>query len=165
MAGRLARLWSTLSFPASAFFLVLNPRIHPAHGMSWARRLRLALQMWRNTRLVWTGTSYKAHLAMATKLFEIPPEEEGVVVECGCYLGGSTANLSLICEAVGRKLIVYDSFEGLPIPEGNDLYATEGQAGYLRGDLEVVETNVRRFGAIGQCEFRRLVQRDPAGPR
>ena len=39
---------------------------------------------------------------------------EGVVVECGCFLGGSTANLSLVCEVVGRELIVYDSFEGLP---------------------------------------------------
>ena len=54
--------------------------------------------MWRNTRRVFTGTSYKAHLAMAVKLLEIPPEVEGAVVECGCYRGGSTANLSLVCE-------------------------------------------------------------------
>ena len=52
------------------------------------------------------------------------PVTEGVVVECGCYLGGSTANLSLICQAVGRELIVYDSFEGLPAGDANDSIAT-----------------------------------------
>ena len=59
--------------------------------------------MWKTTRGVWTGTSYKAHLAMAVKLLEIPPEVEGVVVECGCYVGGSSANLSLACEPPGAS--------------------------------------------------------------
>ena len=112
-----------VSFPATAFFLFINPRIHPAYGLGWRKRLGLAWRMWRTTRGVWTGTSPKAHLAMAVKLFEIPPEVEGVVVECGCFMGGSTANLSLACEITGRRLIVYDSFEGLPPPRGNDRFA------------------------------------------
>jgi hypothetical protein len=111
--------------------------------------------MWKTTRGVWTGTSYKAHLAMAVKLLEIPPEVEGVVVECGCYVGGSSANLSLACEAAGRELIVYDSFEGLPPPTGNDEYARRMQTGFLRGDLEVVKENVARFGRIERCSFRK----------
>ena len=45
------------------------------------------------------------------------PRSKGAVVECGCWCGGSTANLSLVCDIVGRQLIVYDSFEGLPPPE------------------------------------------------
>jgi O-methyltransferase len=154
-AQRASRLWATLTLPATALFLLWNPRIDPAYGLSWPRKVRLALRMWRTTRGVYTGTSYKAHLAIAAKLFEIPPEVEGVVVECGCFAGGSTANLSLACEIAGRDLIVYDSFEGLPPPQAGDKYAKEAQTGALAADLETVRENVRRFGAIERCTFRK----------
>jgi O-methyltransferase len=123
--------------------------------MTWRRKALLAVRMWRTTRGVFTGTSYKAHLAMAVKLLELPPDVEGVVVECGSFLGGSTANLSLVCDIVGRDLIVYDSFEGLPPPTARDKYATAEATGSLRGDLDVVMDNVSRFGAIDRCTFRK----------
>src|SRR6266567_2092263 len=40
---------------------------------------------------------------------------EGDLVECGCYLGGSSAKLSLVAAALGRRLWVCDSFQGLPV--------------------------------------------------
>jgi hypothetical protein len=86
--------------------------------------------MYRNARRIPTLTSYKAHLAMAVKLLEIPPTVDGVVVECGCYLGGSTANLSLVCDIVRRELVVYDSFEGLSPAQSGDKYANERTEGY-----------------------------------
>ena len=128
--------------------------------MSWSRKLKLALRMWRNTRRVPTGTSYRAHLAMAVKLLEIPPTAKGVVVECGCWQGGSTVNLSLICDIVDRRLVVYDSFEGLPRAEPNDKYASPYGEGYLAADLDSVKENVRRFGKIECCEFRKGWFRD-----
>ena len=135
---------------------VLDKRaIHPAYRLSWRKKFKLAYRLYRNTMQVRTGTSYKAHLAMAAKLLEIPPEVEGVVVECGCWLGGSTANLSIICDLVGRNLIVYDSFEGLPPPEDHDKYANEATHGLFRGTLERVQENVRKYGVIERCEFRR----------
>jgi hypothetical protein len=97
---------------------------------------------------------------MAAKLFEMGPAVEGVVVECGCWVGGTTANLSLICEVVGRNLIVYDSFEGLPPPAAGDEDLGPDVAGAFRGDLEVVQENVRRFGVIERCEFRKGWFRD-----
>jgi O-methyltransferase len=144
-----------VTFPSTMFYLLFDPRIHPAYRLTWPRKIRLAYRMWRTTREVFTGTSYKAHLAMAVKLLEIPPEVEGAVVECGCYLGGSTANLSLACEVVGRELIVYDSFEGLPPPTANDKYAKDEATGFLRAELDVVRENVRRFGAVERCSFRK----------
>jgi hypothetical protein len=152
---RLSRLWELVTFPSTVLYLFFNPRIDPAYGLTWPRKLRLALRMWRTTRGIFTGTSYKAHLAMAVKLLEIPPHVEGVVVECGCFLGGSAANLSLACDVVGRDLIVYDSFEGLPPPTESDKYAAESRTGFLRADIEVVEANVRRFGAVERCRFRK----------
>lgn len=148
-------LYRTLTLPAVPFFLLRNEQLHPAYRMSYLRRLRLALRMRRNTKHINTGTSYRAHLAMTAKLLSIPPEVEGDVVECGCFLGGSTANLSLACEIAGRNLIVYDSFEGMPPAQPGDIYATPEAEGWLRGDLEVVQDNVRRYGAIGVCSFRK----------
>jgi O-methyltransferase len=121
--------------------------------MGWWRRIRLALRMYRNTRRILSLTSYKAHLAMAVKLLKVPPKVEGVVVECGCYLGGSTANLSLVCEIVGRELVVYDSFAGLPAPDPRDKYGNPFTEGVLDADLEQVKANVRRYGAIDSCTF------------
>jgi hypothetical protein len=70
---RLSRAWTTLTLPATVFYLLFNPRIHAAYELTWPRKFRLALRMWRTTRKVFTGTSYKAHLAIAAKLLEIPP--------------------------------------------------------------------------------------------
>ncbi|MET0737620.1 MAG: TylF/MycF/NovP-related O-methyltransferase [Acidimicrobiales bacterium] len=141
--------------PVTVWFLFLNRRVQAAYGMGWWRLCRLAWRMYRNTIRVPTGTSYRAHLAMLAKLLEVPPEVEGVVVECGCYLGGSTVNLSLICEAVGRELIVYDSFEGLPEGDANDKIASPYTPGMFAGPLEEVRANVARYGVIGVCEFRK----------
>jgi O-methyltransferase len=155
LAVRLARSWATISWPAAVLYLLYNPRQHPAYMLTWRRKFVLAYRMWRTTRRVITGTSYKAHLAMANKLLEIPPEVEGVVVECGCWYGGSTANLSLVCDIVGRDLIVYDSFEGLPPPEEGDLYAKDEATGLLKVELDDVRENVRKFGAVERCTFRK----------
>ena len=155
LGPRLERLWELATLPATVLYLFLDPRIDPAYGLTWAGKLRLAWRMLRTTRAVNTATSYKAHLAMAVKLLEVPHELDGVVVECGCFLGGSTANLSLVCDIVGRELIAYDSFEGLPAPKGNDQYARHEQTGFLRGDLETVRSNVRRHGAPDRVTFRK----------
>jgi O-methyltransferase len=141
------------ALPFAVLFLFYDRNIHPAYRMTWAKKLFLALRMHRNTRRISSLTSYKAHLAMAVKLLEVPPEVEGVVVECGCFLGGSTANLSLACELAGRDLFVYDSFEGLPAPDPDDKYGNEMTEGFLRADLERVKKNVRRNGAIERCTF------------
>lgn len=147
--------WRVITLPAAVFFLFHSQRFHPAYRMTWRRKVWLGTRMLRNTRRVLTGTSYKAHLAMAVKLLEIPPEIEGDVVECGCFRGGSTANLSLVCDIVDRRLVVYDSFAGLPAPQPGDIYANEMTEGGFTADLELVRATVTRLGRIGRCEFRK----------
>jgi hypothetical protein len=154
------RQYHALSLPLTALFLLYNRRIHASYAMTWRKKFALAFKMRRATRKIQSGTSYKAHLAMAAKLLEIPPRLKGAVVECGCWMGGSTACLSLVCDIVGRELIVYDSFEGLPAAEPGDKYASPLGEGYLRADLEAVRDNVRRYGAIERCTFRKGWFRD-----
>lgn len=88
---------------------------------------------------------------MALKILETPPDVEGVVIECGSWQGGSSANLSLICKLTGRRLLIYDSFQGLPEsrPEDRQPY----QTGEFAGSLETVKRNIARYGAIECCEF------------
>jgi hypothetical protein len=155
IATRLRSFHDAATLPLAIYFLLNHHRFDPAYRLSWWRRVTLGVRMFRNTRRITTGTSYRAHLAMAAKLFLLPPSVPGAVVECGCWKGGSTANLSLICDVVGRNLIVYDSFAGMPTAPPNDKYAWAEGEGSFRGDLEVVEDNVRRFGAIDRCTFRK----------
>lgn len=155
---RRIRSWQELlhvaSIPLLAIF-TLDPRtLHPSYRMTLRRRLALVFRLWRNTRRIETGISYKAHVAMAAKLLATPPEVDGVVVECGSWNGGTTANLSLICRVAGRQLIVYDSFEGLPAAEPGDRHARPEARGLYCGDLDTVRSNVSRYGDISRCEFR-----------
>ncbi|OGD27401.1 MAG: hypothetical protein A2Y56_03385 [Candidatus Aminicenantes bacterium RBG_13_63_10] len=92
-------------------------------------------------------------------ILSLSPEREGVVVEAGCYQGGSTAKLSLAAEKAGRKLVVFDSFQGLPDhrePPAENIFGETVRfpPGEYRATLEEVKANVARFGAPGVCEFR-----------
>lgn len=133
-------------------------RIAPGHGMNYRKRVFLGFRLWRNHARLTSGTSWRAHMVMAMKLMEIPPSVGGDVVECGCWEGGSTVNLSIICAALGRKLRVYDSFEGLPPPEEGDPIAQKTfRGGFIPGvfggTLEQVKSNVEKYGDISVCSF------------
>ncbi len=109
--------------------------------------------MLRNKLRIPTGTSFKAHLAMALKILETPPEEKGCIVECGTWKGGSAANLSLVCEIAGRKLLIFDSFEGVPKGDPNDNEAKGYQRGDYAGSLDEVRANISRYGSINRCQL------------
>lgn len=108
--------------------------------------------MFLNKLRVNTGTSYKAHLAMALKIFETPPNVAGDILECGTWQGGSAVNLSLVCKMTGRKLLIYDSFEGLPVGKAEDRQGFY-ETGEYCGSLDLVKQNIERYGAIEVCEF------------
>jgi O-methyltransferase len=153
MSRFLMKAHYVLTVPVSILFILTSKSIHPAYRMSWLKKFRLGFRMFFNTLRIQTGTSYKSHLAMALKILETPPETPGDIIECGTWKGGCAANLSLVCKIVGRKLKVYDSFEGLPEGEPGDREARHYQKGDYRGPLETVRMNIHRYGAIECCEF------------
>lgn len=142
-----------LSVPYSIVAIMASDQIHPAYRMTWPRRFGLGLRMFLNTLRVPTATTYKAHLAMAVKILETAPDVPGDIVECGTWKGGTAVNLSLVCRIAGRRLIVFDSFEGLPVPEAGDRRGEDYEAGDFRGSLEEVRENIRRHGALERCDF------------
>lgn len=149
----LLKVHYVLTVPIAIYFILGSQKIHPSYKMTWWRKTRLGWKMFRNKLSVQTGTSYKAHLAMALKLLETPPEETGDVVECGTWKGGSAVNLSLVCKITGRKLRIFDSFEGLPPGEEGDREAVNYEAGEYMGTLPEVKSNLTKYGAIECCEF------------
>lgn len=153
IAGFLMKLYYLVTIPVSLVFLLHSARIHPAYQMSWPKRIAFGIRVVLNKHRIPTGTSYKTALVMALKLFELPPDIRGVVVECGTWKGGTAASLSLACRIVGRKLVVCDSFEGLPLGDALDREAPGYQAGEYRGTLAEVRANIERYGDIGCCEF------------
>jgi O-methyltransferase len=85
----------------------------------------------------------------------------GDIIQCGAFKGGSTAKLSVLAALTGRRLIVCDSFEGLPrTEESTQRHVSFGDqpdyvfgAGEYAGSLDEVRANVTRAGDIGVCTF------------
>ena len=98
-------------------------------------------------------------LEFATTILELPDDVPGVIVEAGCFKGGSTAKFSLAARAAGRKLVVFDSFEGIPPNDEDHGHNLFGQhtphfdAGSYAGGLDEVKGNVARWGAPEVCEY------------
>ncbi|MGI8812176.1 MAG: TylF/MycF/NovP-related O-methyltransferase [Pyrinomonadaceae bacterium] len=153
MSRFLMKVYYVLTVPIAIYFILDSAKIHPAYKLDFFKKYRLGLTMFLNKLRIETGTSYKAHLAMALKIFETPPEVEGVVLECGTWKGGSAANLSLVCKMTGRKLLIYDSFEGLPDKTEGDREADSYSKGEYAGTLEEVKSNIRKYGDFDSCEF------------
>jgi O-methyltransferase len=90
---------------------------------------------------------------------EILRRSAPVVVEAGCGKGSSTAKLSLAVRAAGGRLLVYDSFKGLPANderhENLDGREVIFRAGAFRGRLNEVQRTLDELGAPEVCELHR----------
>jgi O-methyltransferase len=141
---------------------ILDREIGAAYGIGPVGRIRLIVDFYRNIQRVETLSSVVEHLELAAALLRIGPGVEGVVVECGCYKGGSSVNLSIVCALVGRRLVICDSFEGLPKPQEYDeshpvphRHDTEDyHEGQFAAPRELVEDNLRKFGRLDVCDFK-----------
>jgi O-methyltransferase len=125
--------------------------------------VRMSRRFRKTASAVQTASTPEEHLVMAAQLLAIPDSTAGCVVECGCFKGGSTANLSLATAIAGRELHVFDSFAGLPATDEKDsanrcphLGAVHTyEAGMYAGSEGEVRANIERFGEIGVCHFHK----------
>ena len=77
-----------------------------------------------------------------------------IMVEAGCYNGGSTIKFSVVCKMLGYKLQVYDSFEGVETMTKDELAQTgHNYSGEYAVGEEIVRANVSKYGEIGVCSF------------
>lgn len=155
---RLFLIFVNMPIILSDFF---SRRTGKEYGVGFVSKIILVIRMILNNFRVISGSNFLEHLTMATRIFNIPKSVQGCVVECGCYKGGSTVNLSLVSALCGRELEVFDSFEGLPNPAEIDkkhilidFNETHQYAkGSWAGTLNEVKTNITKYGKIDVCNF------------
>jgi O-methyltransferase len=124
-------------------------------------RIRLALvaRFLATTNHVRTYHTQAEMLEVADRILRLAGRPGLTVVEAGSGKGGSTAKLSLVTRLAGGRLLVFDSFRGIPPNQERhrNLWgrAVEFRAGAFRGRLPSVRRTVARFGAPEVCEFRK----------
>jgi hypothetical protein len=96
---------------------------------------------------------------MAREILTLPPAFAGDLVECGAWKGASAACLSRVAALVGRKLVICDSFAGLP-DDDRQLYLSPHTRSYgylaggmFAGSLTEVRATLRAYGRPEVCEF------------
>lgn len=130
-----------------------------AYGVGPRERARLAVAFRRAVRAVPSGTTALSQLVLAREILSLPPGLPGDLVECGAWKGASAAGLSRVAALTGRRLVICDSFAGLP-DEGEQLYLAPHSRtyGYLRGGmfaggLAEVQATLRAHGRPEVCAF------------
>lgn len=161
------RVISNLIYRLRSFYLLFRFIANTAgkeYGIGPLEKFLLARRMIQNNKRIKALTRWQEHLFLVEEIFRVPKSLKGDVVECGCYNGASTVNLSLACALTQRRLFVCDSFEGLSRPEADEkceIYpgSTDSYFVYEAGDysseegLEGVKRNVTKFGDPEVCRF------------
>ena len=158
---RIHRILATTVSLSLVLFTYFDPATGSEYKVGPVTKATIAAKMLRNHRRIPTGSTIHEHLVIAIELLNLPPEKDGCIVECGCYKGGSTANLSLIAGLCDRRLEVFDSFEGMPTPEERDRNHTNLNSKSLHvysendwdSSLEEVRRNVAKYGDRSVCTF------------
>jgi O-methyltransferase len=140
----------------------INQPIGKKFGLKKKDRLIILKKIIRVINNIESATSLETQITLVKYLLQLPKTKEGNIVECGCFKGASSTTMSIICEIIGRKLIIYDSFEGLP-KSANKIVAdyihfssTEKyKEGMYLGNLHDVKKNISNFGCLDVCIFRK----------
>jgi O-methyltransferase len=138
----------------------INGNYGVKYGINTGIKQTLVDKFKDNIKYIESATSSLYHIVLAREILRIDPNIEGDIIECGAYKGASTTNLSLVAKLVNRKLIVCDSFEGLPIGEEETVriyphIQTYGyyEKGMYAGRLDEVQANIEKYGSIENCIF------------
>lgn len=149
---------STVSTEINVFGEFVEGGFGEQYGVTQRDRAELVTLFDRNCRCIESAMSADYHTVLAMELLSIPRHISGDVIECGAFKGASTASLSLLCRIAGRRLLVCDSFEGLPdtgekLPAAVQPESRNYKKGMFCGNLKEVQENIRNLGDIGVCEF------------
>lgn len=158
-------LWLAFQFFYLTWGFLIDP-IWKRYHIGFLKRVQICGILLNRT------TNPPASMLYVTEILKYPAELGGDVIECGVWKGGMTIGLSIACKIANRRLLVCDSFQGLPDPLDTDRrhrsimmprYPRESQQieddvrvyhkGEYLGTREEVEQNVSRWGEISVCRF------------
>jgi hypothetical protein len=97
-------------------------------------------------------------MVLISSILEIPRDATGSIAEFGCYKGLSSVALSIAAKHAGRKLLIFDSFEGLPESKETISHIADDtqvvyKKGELAGSLGEVRGVIEKYGEISCVEF------------
>ena len=160
LVGRELRRLASEPWSAAVIDGFVHGRAGEPYGVGEREKLRLVEQFRRVNLEIQSGTSPLVHVVLAGEILSIPADVGGAVVECGAWKGASSASLSLVCGLARRRLLVCDSFEGLPDDDGMQAHVGPhvGVYGYYKkgmfaGSLDEVRENIGRCGNLEACRF------------
>lgn len=155
------RAWASLKFLATRDRAAVYAFLMADYPFSWPlqSRLRYLGRLLRATQKVRGFHTLAELLTVSDRIFARAGSEGLTVVEAGAGPGGSTVKLSLAVQKAGGRLIVYDSFRGIPDNDerhqNQDGRAVIFKKGAFTGRLGAVRRAVERYGAPEVCEFRK----------
>jgi O-methyltransferase len=88
-------------------------------------------------------------------LAERPARAGEIMVEAGCWQGGSTAKFSLACRLLGYQLHVYDSFEGVEELSPEMKLRSYDYSGEYKASEQLVREHLARHGAVDTCTIHK----------
>jgi hypothetical protein len=158
-AGSLYRRLQSVRFAAGrdrAAILAFLRADYPI-ALPLADRLRLVARFLRITNHVRTYHTQAEMLTVADRVLRLAGRPGLTVLEAGAGKGGGTAKLSLVARIAGARLVVCDSFRGMPPNDERHETIwgrrTEFREGAFRGTARLVERTIARFGAPEVCEL------------
>jgi O-methyltransferase len=133
-------------------------RLGPLGGLDRATRKTLARRLHAVHDHVECAHTHGEISRIIREICAIPDDLSGCIVEAGCFKGGSTAKLSIAAAAVGRRLVVFDLFDGFPVSDdslGVTIFGDRVNFGEGRyaGRLSEVCFNVSAWGDLDVCEI------------
>ena len=141
-------------------FVLLPPELP---RLSYLQRVKLAYRLDRVSAHVPCSHNDEQMMKVFREVLALPQEAPGCILEAGCFKGGSGAKFSILAKLTGRKLVLFDSFEGIPSNEeihdvtifGEEIADDAFSAGEYSGALAEVKGNIERFGHIEVCTFHK----------
>lgn len=154
--------FSSFSLLSTMLKFIIN-RSGKEYGIRCLRKLKITMKIIHNYIKVKSLATLQQHFILTEEVFKVPKSLKGEIVECGCYNGSTTVTLSLACALTNRRLVVCDSFEGLPSPRDDEKYEIQADSAdyYLweqgefnsEGGLQGVKETVKKYGNIELCQF------------
>lgn len=128
-------------------------------SITMREKIRLVHKLYTVTHNVEVAHTEEEMITLVDSILKMSASVSGVVVEAGCFKGASTAKFSLAAARAGRKLVVFDSFQGIPEnteDHGMNIYSDDvnfPQGSYC-GQIDEVKNNIARYGRLDVCDFR-----------
>jgi predicted O-methyltransferase YrrM len=147
----------TVKFLQALSFIVVGPKtVSRGDRREIVRRIRAA----HRDNPGRSASTFGEQIYLVRAILNLPADRPGAIAEFGCFKGMSTVAISIAAKHVSRRVLVFDSFEGLPADsEAVHQLVSGTQVDYKKGDyagtLDEVKDLVTHYGEIGQVEFVR----------